>query len=1016
MRPLKLELKAFGPFAGSEQVDFEALAELGLYLVAGDTGAGKTSVFDAMVFALYGRVPGARGTKGEGVARLRSDFASDSTTTSVMLEFEVHGTVWRVNRTPEQLRAKKRGDGFTTASAKATLEKRSASGWREEASGTRSVDPRVVELLGLDHEQFSQVVLLPQGKFEKVLQAKADDREALLRTLFATEGYERAAEYLKDLASERRIEANNAEARAEEVLGTATTAWERTVEGFSEITDATGVSIPPWVDDDESPVAGREARVAYLERWKEAVGAEQALADDVADIAREAHRLADVDAGRFDEASGLRATLDALDKSRPEAEADAKRLDGARRAEPVVDALDKSDELSESRQDAESAHVAAVEDLCGAGLPSEEVPATAVEANRLSRKWSKTETKCQGFMADLGEAARHAESAAGHSKKAESARKKVVGLDESVEELAGDLEALGADLKVAAGARDELPAAIEAQRQAEAIHGAADGLRSARSTAKTVGAVVRKATRATETAKAAVDSQRERDRKDVAAKMASDALVAGRPCPVCGSLDHPRRASPPKGQSGSGLGKADSAYRDALSAEASAKADLRRASKDHATAEKAYTEAGLGEPEADLRPIIATAKASLAVAAADLKQLRKQAAGASGFEKRVNKAREELQDTKDSRATWKADAERLDELAEAAEQEAKRLTTKVERALGEVPDPAVLAAEAAAIVEALDTVVTTLGDLAEAATRCETQDGVVAKLLGSSGFTSGEKARASALPDHEMDEIDERLEERKQTEKTKRDRLAELDEDGVSEIRPDVDAARRVVEKAANHANAVRDSGRLLSERRGAFETAVDEASKKARAAAKARKEADLAGTVDKVIRGRGVDARSLESWVLAHHLRAVAAVASVRLLGMSAGRYAFKVSDTDDKGRVVGLRLDVDDRHTNAARSVNTLSGGETFLASLSLALGLADTVQRRSGGIQIDCLFVDEGFGALDSDALDKAIDTLSGLQAGGRTVGVISHVQGVKDRFAPGLQIVKTDHGSHIRARGY
>ena len=118
----------------------------------------------------------------------------------------------------------------------------------------------------------------------------------------------------------------------------------------------------------------------------------------------------------------------------------------------------------------------------------------------------------------------------------------------------------------------------------------------------------------------------------------------------------------------------------------------------------------------------------------------------------------------------------------------------------------------------------------------------------------------------------------------------------------------------------------------------------------------------------------------------------------------------------MVGLRLDIDDRHTNAARSVNTLSGGETFLASLSLALGLADTVQRRSGGIQIDCLFVDEGFGALDSDALDKAIDALSGLQAGGRTVGVISHVQGVKDRFAPGLQIVKTDHGSHIRARGY
>ena len=242
MRPLNLTLEAFGPFPGRETVDFSGLTELGLYLVAGDTGAGKTSVFDALVFALYGKVPGARGeTGGQGQARLRSDFADDGATASVSLEFAVGDDRWRVGRTPAQERAKQKGEGTTTVQAKAELERHVGTGWEVEASGVRPVDERIIELVGLDHEQFSQVVLLPQGKFEQALRAKVGEREKLLRTLFATTGYEKAAEYLKDLATRRRQEAAEAQARLEQADRGVDGAWREALDGLAEVAAETGV-------------------------------------------------------------------------------------------------------------------------------------------------------------------------------------------------------------------------------------------------------------------------------------------------------------------------------------------------------------------------------------------------------------------------------------------------------------------------------------------------------------------------------------------------------------------------------------------------------------------------------------------------------------------------------------------------------------------------------------------------------------------------------------------------------
>ena len=166
MRPVRLEFEAFGPYPGTELVDFVPLDDLGLYLVSGPTGAGKTSIFDAMVFALYGKVPGARGRSD---TNLRSNFASDSATARVSLEFEVRGEVWRAVRQPTQRRMKQKGSGHTMVQAKATLERHDGTNWLQVESGKRNVDDRVAQLVGLDQSQFSQVVLLPQGDRKSVV-------------------------------------------------------------------------------------------------------------------------------------------------------------------------------------------------------------------------------------------------------------------------------------------------------------------------------------------------------------------------------------------------------------------------------------------------------------------------------------------------------------------------------------------------------------------------------------------------------------------------------------------------------------------------------------------------------------------------------------------------------------------------------------------------------------------------------------------------------------------------------
>lgn len=1006
MRPIRLEFEAFGPFPGTEVVDFVSLDDLGLYLVSGPTGAGKTSIYDAMLFALYGKVPGARSDN-----TLRSDFATADATAEVSLVFEAQGTVWRTKRQPTQSRAKQRGSGYTTVQAKATLERYDGTNWQQVESRKQKVDDRVVGLVGLDHEQFSQVVLLPQGEFQKLLRATPQDRERLMRRLFATEGFDRAIRHLKDEAARAKSAARESAAEAKEARSGADRVWDDLLAGVRDTASSTDLEALEWEDDHLDAFDGHLARKEFAKAWASTLADARKVADDEAEAAESAFRELEADAGRFKAAEGHRRTLAGLEETREEAEEQRVVLDRGRKATPVVEALDELDPLEVAVNEAESVKVEAVKALVESGLEEEAVPATVAKANTLSGRWSQSAERFDGLVQVLADAVGREKDEAAHRGDTEEALKAVECTDAAITAKIAELVTLDEQYEVARAAQEELPDSVEAHRTAEAANSAVGDLKAARKEVRAAERAFRSAQGARSLAETALKEEQSRETLDMAGRLARDALIEGGPCPVCGSEDHPAPAVPPKARQSSALENADEALREAVAEEGEAKGTLTTARRARTRAEKVFDRLDLGDPPDVLGPLEKSVASTLKEAEARVGPLRDLAATATSVGKKVKAERDALQELRDKRSTMEAKALRHDEQAGQAAGQAETLRGRVIKAIGH-DDPTVRRGEARAVVEALAGLVDALGKLEAATKERDIQLRAVNRQVVAAGFADHDAARDAKRPEEELEALEQRLEERRIAHQEARLGLQELEKQGVPEEAPDVSSAADASKEAVARVETLGGAVTRIDERCRNFEQAVDNALERVDEASGVSKVANRADRVDNVCRGiRGT--RSLESWVLARHLRAIAAEASQRFQEVSAGRFVFTVVESLDEESQGPARLEITDHYNGETRAVSSLSGGETFQASLSLALGLADTVQQRQGGIHIDSLFVDEGFGSLDLESLDQAMDTLEELQEGGRTVGVISHVSEMKQRIAEGLRVVKTDRGSHIRA---
>lgn len=999
MRPLRLELQAFGPYARTQVVDFRALGESELFLVHGPTGAGKTTLFDAIVFALYGEVPGTR--RG---SPLRADRAAPDAAPRVLLEFSLGAARYKVERTDAWERPKKKGEGTTLEPATAHL-------WRDGdptpiATRASAVTEKVVALLGMDAQQFQRVVLLPQGDFKKLLVADAREREELLQRLFGTERYEEVERLLRERKNALVREANEQRQRRDEVLGGKPPAE------LAARRDALAAALA-------TAGAEAEARRTASARAEAALAAAKALA------------------ARFDELAAARAQVARDGASGPALEAERERLARAARAEAVRPRIELARRTAEERATrtaaegrarAARAAAAAALERAGADLAGAEAEATRLPALVARRQLLE---QALPVLERLGGAERELRAREGEAAGArEAAERDRAALDAEAGRLAA-LDARAQALRpVAAGAaaRAEAAARLEGALAAARDRDAAEAQVARLATEEAdVGRQAANARDAAKAAAARADGLAAAREGGMAAWFARRKLAPGAPCPVCGSTDHP---APARGGEPPELKDVQEARRLAQARDEEATRVASRHASVAGQLEEARARAAAARAAGD-RPVRAleaehaaarTAREASAAAARELADAEGALARGRGELERLRAALERAAAAAAASAQAQATAgatrdELLRRLAEAgagpdARAELDRIAADLAR-LQRAVDAARTARDAAverraAAEAALDAAA---GERAAAEERARSAAAEAAAACASAGFADLDGCEAALLPEATRAELARAVEERTVAARAAEARRAALEAELAGAERPELDAAAAARQAADDVARAAADAAvRVEKDLAAVVEQERRCAELDARLADLERR-LEVLGRVADVANGKNDLNMSLQRFVLAARLEEVAEAASARLAVMSQGRFRLRHDTTvDHRARASGLGLVVEDAWTGATdRPAGALSGGESFLASLALALGLSDVVLRRSGGLRLDALFVDEGFGTLDDETLDHAVRALEELRERGRLVGVISHVAELRRRIPARIEVRRGPDGS-------
>ncbi|MGO2633723.1 MAG: AAA family ATPase [Galactobacter sp.] len=1055
MRLHRLELSAFGPYAGTEVVDFDQIAaEGGFFLLRGDTGAGKTSVLDAICFALYGDLPGAR---SGGKDHLRSDHAANGMEPRVELEFSIRGRRFRVERTPVWYRPKKRGSGTMRANATATLQEDRGGTWVARGSKPQDVGDALKPLLGMDKEQFTRVAMLPQGDFAKFLHSTSEERGELLRRLFDTSVFDSAVEIatarhkeLRDAAGQRLTRRDATVAELESGLEAR---WGRAALDLAVTPDRSAI-------DDPLPLAagtpdwfgavGREAssRVQRAEQDRTRADTQVKQARGAAEQARQAiqdqsaleeyQRRSTALTERANDEAHQRALLDSHERAGKvvpfldaESRAATQVLDAAHTVAQAQSSLTPLQAPSGSEEEAWSSWQLAVDGLDTTLLHVDE----AVEqADTLSRVGALASTG-QEFT-DLAQAEeQRAASALAVEAEAQAARKSaqtaLTRKDQAAQRLqqARDAHATAEQILTQRG-EEQIPAPDRDEERARAEHAEAVTVLQAARTAADLAAAV---TKAKQQRDAARSKEREAYRAQIdlftarsqamAVALAQD-LHDGEPCVVCGSTDHPAPAS--AGGEGSGEHSAPDLNTPDLSKAAldAAAALVERTRTAEERAQTALTAAEQRYEDAVISAKgLGIAAAEEAVAAADTVRRAIAAAWTAhrAAAERLATAQRELAAAQN---TVKVSAEALESAAEAAqhaETVAQDAESRAKQALAGYTD-------AQAQLDAARGARITLARVTQA----------LVNLCGAVGRHHEARTRSEhALNQnaHQRDTVRNHLLEEAQAQALRAGlaaieaERAKLQELGGSEPIRRARAAREAgahVPDQATLASLVEAADAAQGEL-GQAEQAVGTAATVAQDVTRAHErvqEADrelgpllqqaaTAKSVAELMAGNGENLKSmpLPTYVLAARLETVAEAATQRLAAMGEGRYRLLHRDAKQGNRHSGLGLEVEDLWTGAKRAPETLSGGETFMVSLALALGLADVVQEESGGVDVETLFVDEGFGTLDQQTLDEVLDGLDRLREGGRLVGIVSHVPELAERIPTQIRVSKTREGSTL-----
>ena len=1102
MRPIKLTMSAFGPYSGEVVVDYASLGSTGLYLVCGDTGAGKTTIFDAVSFALFGSPSGQDRT----ARSLRSDFASAVTPTFVELEFEHRGQRYTIRRNPEYERPKLRGDGLTTQTADAELRMPEAA----PITGTRDVDAAILELIGIDRSQFSQIVMIAQGDFRRLLSAGTKERAAILRKLFGTAPYDEFQKALKrrrdkfeddsktvrnrllTLAPMISISDEAEVAEEGEEAGDAATSTRR------ERRDALGASEAPDAEDMLALIAEQDtADEAILGAL---AGEASAAAARVETLTTLLERAGQVRAAK----ASLEETVSKLAIARESVEAAKAELDECSKTEPRRKELSDSvtvlsrelesyaklgrarEEVREAAQGVRDAEGDLQEAAGNLGAMRSELvearkkaadlsqaPMELAEAKAAQETAAQSVRDAEEAVAGCAELARRKNALVELKKGAEQAEKHRSSLDETARAAVAALselrsreasfsDASGAAARARALAEDlerRVDQARKDYRDLQARERAAQADERALAKAQDEYCAAREAL---ESARGAY-SRVQRAFMDAQAGILARDLVNGAPCPVCGSIEHPNPAV---------LADEAPAEEDVKNAEAvfNAASDAANARSNVASAARQKADGSAAEL-ARLQEQVGTAEEVASLGKKLATQLDAAKADRSKAERALNELAELRELIKSAEKREKDSAAALDDARSSAEQ-ASRAHAAAESALDQFI-ASLSTADASVASERLEQAKLVLEDTKEGCRAAQANED--ARVASADRATSLEAEIAKA--ERRSNELRSRLESLRQAlaqSTAKAESLAEglsFEDEATASAR--LEDMRSELEDLVSAFEAARDnlSDRELAlskleERANTLEAQIsaldvddsisaDElesqlnlararANELARqkAAAEQRREAnrgierqleelgDRAATVNarfgeldslaKTAGGTlvGKERITFETYLQARWFDRVLAAANRRLLVMTDGRYELVRHSGQRSGSGAaqsGLDLDVRDSFTGRPRAASSLSGGESFKASLALALGLSDVVQANAGGIELDTMFVDEGFGTLDEESLQLALRTLTELSGSNKLVGIISHVDELRTSIDRKIVVEAGRTGSTLRIEG-
>ena len=885
MRPLTLTLSAFGPYAGCTTLELSALGENGLYLITGDTGAGKTTIFDAITFALYGEPSGAQ----RDTSMLRSKYADADTPTFVELTFSYSGQTYQIRRNPEYERPAKRGGGVTKQRAEAQLTYPDG----RVVTKMRDVDTAVRDLLGIDRTQFAQIAMIAQGDFLKLLLASTEDRQEIFRKLFKTDYYRKFQDELR-----QRYNAAYADhARLKQSI-------QQYAEGIQWETAETSVT--------ERPLA------ETLELLTAQLAQDQETSDRLTASLSELDRQ-------------LAAVNTRLGKAETLKKAQSARAEAQIRLERTTAALASFTE----------AHAAAI--------------ARQPEIDELSTNITKAQLELPKYDdllkldANLQKQLTLQKTLAGRLVVARQEEQKLTAKLAMLQEELEGLQNAAADRERFAALLSQQQAAAKKLSDMEQLTLQYD--RAVAQYQASRNRFTELSTRYQRMYQTYLDEQ---------AGILASGLAAGQPCPVCGSLEHPAPACTSEG--------------------APSQVQLKKAQTE---SEAAATQMQQDSEKAS------TFKAQLDTLAADVADV---ALSADQMMAQVSDTQMQLQ---------------------TAERNSKRKTVL----------DAELPKQQASLTAASDSIRELERQLAVAETEIEALKRSRTELKQSLAYENQtEAAKALSALTTQRSNLQqaittsaEKLEKAKMLDQQLKAQIATLDEQIAGAEAIDPDEQLQLQAGLTAQVQQLKNEQLHLVSRLRANETALQRIQAQSEAIAVVESKLIQLQALHNTANGQisGKEKIKLETYIQMTYFDRIIARANTRFMVMSGGQYELKRATVADNNRSQsGLDLSVIDHYNGSERSVRTLSGGESFKASLSLALGLSDEIQSSAGGIRLDTMFVDEGFGSLDEDSLRQAMQALAGLAEGNRLVGIISHVAELKEKIDKQI-VVKKDRSGGSKA---